>query len=658
MSKKQPEPIEVDIDEQKVADMMGPLPNEIPSASPEEPAAPPPVLPEEKPVTLVGQNDDGVYKIEPSDQTLEEMTKELSQDESAPEAEQPSDPSLDAAVDDITRKDSDKVLEAEDAKLADAFTVEKPSLKAKIKNFLWAWWHNPKAKWGSLIALTLIILATVLYPPARYFTLNTVGVRASASIVVTDQKSQQPLKNIPVTIGAVTAQTGSDGKAVLYGVKLGQQSVIIHKRAFAPIERQVTLGWGTNVLSSVNLVATGERYTFVAVDFLSGKPIPKIEASVGDSTGIANDQGQIELTLAPSEDKTIVVTFNGKDQGYREEKQSISADTKGVTKQAMVISRPNYFISNRSGKYDIYQVDVDGKNEKVVTAGTGKERDDIALITSQDGKNLALVSTRDDQRNKDGYLLSGLFVVDTTSGKLIKVVQSEQIQLIGWLNGRLIYVKIADGTSAASPGRQRLMSYDVSQNESKELASSNYFNDIAVAAGKLYYAPSNAYQDNPTAYLYQVASDGSNKRIIMNKETWNIFRTDYGTFTISTVGQKWYDYAINAGSTAPVALTGPPSQQINRLYIDGPNNNKALWVDNRDGKGVLLSYDTTTKEDKVLATMSGLKYPVYWLNDHMLVFRVKTPTESADYILNLDGGQPHKIQNVSDTTGVDRWYYY
>ena len=475
---------------------------------------------------------------------------------------------------------------------------------------------------------------------------------------MTDQKSQQPLKNIPVTIGAVTAQTDSDGKAVLYGVKLGKQTLIIHKRAFAPIERQVTLGWGTNPLSSVTLLATGERYSFLATDFLSGKPIPKIEASVGDSTGIANEQGQIELTLDPGDAKNLDVVFNGKEQGYRDEKQTIPVATTGVTKQAMVISRPHYFISNRAGKYDIYQIDVDGKNEKVLVAGTGKEREDITLIPSQDGKSLALVSTRDNQRNKDGYLLSGLFVVDTSTGKLTKVVQSEQIQLVGWLGGRLIYVKIADGTSASSPGRQRLISYDASQNENKELASSNYFNDIAVAAGKLYYAPSNAYQDNPSAYLYQVAADGSTKRLIMNKETWNLFRTDYNTFTISTVGQKWYEYTIGAGSTAPLALSGPPSQQINRLYIDGPENNKSLWVDSRDGKGVLLTYDTQKKEDKVLVTKSGLKYPGYWLNDHMVVFRVKTPTESADYVLNLDGGESHKIQNVSDTTGVDRWYYY
>ena len=79
MSKKQPDPIELDIDEQKVAEMMGPPANEIRSAA-EEALTAPPVLPDENPVTLVGQNDEGVYKIASSDQSLEEISEELAEE--------------------------------------------------------------------------------------------------------------------------------------------------------------------------------------------------------------------------------------------------------------------------------------------------------------------------------------------------------------------------------------------------------------------------------------------------------------------------------------------------------------------------------------------------------------------------------------------------
>ncbi len=85
---------------------------------------------------------------------------------------------------------------------------------------------------------------------------------------------------------------------------------------------------------------------------------------------------------------------------------------------------------------------------------------------------------------------------------------------------------------------------------------------------------------------------------------------------------------------------------------------KALWVDQRDGKGVLLAYNTETKEDTALLTLGGLKQPVRWLNETTVMYRVKTEQESADYVLSTLGGEPRKIQDVTDTNTVDRWFYF
>jgi hypothetical protein len=40
------------------------------------------------------------------------------------------------------------------------------------------------------------------------------------------------------------------------------------------------------------------------------------------------------------------------------------------------------------------------------------------------------------------------------------------------------------------------------------------------------------------------------------------------------------------------------------------------------------------------------------------VFRVSSGSETADYVLSLDGGEAKKISDVTDITGIDRWYIF
>lgn len=607
-----------------VKKMMGPPPAEIPAAGDE---------PEKQPVEPL-------------------MPSEVVQPES-----DPGDSAVDSAIDDITLKESDTVIDAEDAKLAAAFSPHTQTIGGRLKDAVWQFWHNKKARYLTLAGVGIFALAVALVPQSRYAVMNTVGVRVKASVVVVDSKSLQPLKNIAVSIGGVKSLTDRNGTATLTGLKQGQQKLIVEKRAFASIEKQVTIGWGTNQLGSLNLVSTGVRYTFMTTDLLSGMPVAKIEAKYNDAQAIGDEKGVIVLTVDPGDSKELEISLSdtSQDHPYRSETVTISADTKESIKKSMVPAAPHYFISKRTGTFNLYKTDVDGANEKLVLEGTGKERDDISLTTSTNGKYIALVSTRDDQHNSDGFTLSGLFIINGSTESLKKVTQSEQIQIVGWLDNRLVYVKITDGTSTASPNRNKLMTYDPAQDSSKEIASSNYFNDVVIANNALYYAPSNAYGDNPQAFLFQVNADGSNKKTLLAKEVWNIFRSDYSTFTISTALQEWFSYTIG-GSSSPKLLSSAPNQPENNLYIQ--NNDHALWIDDRDGQGVLLSYDTSTKKDTVLATMSGLQYPAYWLTDTYVVYRVKTPTESADYVVSTAGGSPRKIQNVADTNGIDRWYYY
>lgn len=597
----------------------------------------------------------------PEDTEPEEETPESAEDsepEELPE-ETPAEtaPEMDdaqtvEAVDDIVATDSDKLLEAEDEKIAQAFVPPKaPSIGHKVKSALAAWWDNPKARWLTLSVLFIAFLAAGIFPSSRYFMLNTARVRSGLSVQVLDNSTQQPLKNVKVSVGGASALTDTEGRAKLTKVKLGASDLVIEKRAFAPLNKKITVGFGSNPLGEFRLTPTGARYSFLVTDYLSGKGVEDVEATYRDASAVSDKDGKIKLTIDQPEDE-LEITLKGKQ--LREEKLKLSSSTKDEQSIKVVPARKQVFISKRSGKFDVYKIDIDGKNEEKVLAGSGTERDDLTLISHPADEVAALVSTRGNKRNKDGFLLSDLVLIELNGNKTTPVTQSEQIRILDWVGDRLVYVQIAQGTSGGNPKRHRLISYDYKTGDSKELAASNYFNDAMVIGSLVYFAPSSAYQAGNGGF-FKIEANGNNKQTILSQEVWNLFRTSYDHLAVSG-DKQWFDYKL--GDKAPTKLPGAPANLKSRVYIASADAKNSLWIDNRDGKGVLLDFEPATQNEKILRSQSGLKTPVRWLNDSTVVYRINTEQETADYALSLHGGEPKKIRDVSNTSAVDAWYYY
>ncbi len=566
----------------------------------------------------------------------------------------PEDIKLDDAVDDIAVSDSDDLLRSEDEKLEKAFTPKDRSFKEKVKDFIREWWSNPKKRWGTIVGVIVIILIVGIIPNSRYFVLNTVGVRSGVSVTVLDESTGQPLKNVNVSVGSTQAATDDNGTAKLSKLKLGSTKLVIQKRAFATVDKTIVVGLGSNPLGEMSVKPVGVQYSFDVKDFLSGKPIEKAETVSGEFSAFSNAEGRVVLTIEdPADSLNIIVKANG----YRDEPLEQSPDNKDLQTVQLVTARKHMFVSKRSGKFDVYRIDVDTKNEALVLSGTGNEREDIALVNHPDKDLTALVSTRESTRNKDGYLLSTLTVIDVSGEEVTttSLGKSERFQIIGWSGDQLVYVQMAEGASAANPKRHRLMTYNYKTEESKEIAATNYFNDVLLVGSDIYYAPSAAFQEDPDVGLLKVSASGSNQKKLFDKEVWNIFRTDYSTLTFS-VQSDWYQYLINDNKV--LAASGAPNQQITRVYLDGPEKKRSLWIDQRDGKGVLVAYSLDNKEDVTVRSQSGLTYPARWMSSNTVVYRINTDQETADYVINLDGGDSKKIVDVTNTTGVDRWYYY
>ena len=532
-------------------------------------------------------------------------------------------------------------------------TKQNSGFKQKFKAILKDLWQNPKKRWSLISVVCVCIMVSILFPTSRYAILNTVGVRSSASVKVLDESTSQPLKNVNVVLAGVNAKTNEEGIAQFVKLKQGKTKLTISKRAFSENSHEVTLGWGSNPLGDKKLKPVGLQFSFDIKDFLSEKPITKAEVVSGEYSAFSDEKGHAVLTIDETSEDEIEVSV--KANSYRTESIDQLIDNKESKSIMMAPEKKHIFVSKRSGKYDVFKIDADGKNEQLILSGTGNERDDMALVSNPNKNIAALVSTRDNTRNKDGFQLSTLTLVELNGDEvnIESITKAEKIQIIGWSGDRLVYVRIAEGDSGNNPDRQRLISYDFETRDSKELAKSNYFNDVLMIGDDIYYAPSAALQTKPTSF-YKVNSKGENQKTVFDNEVWNIYRTSYNTLMFS-VKEDWYEYDIS--NSKVLATSGAPASQISRIYIDNSDKNKSLWIEQRDGKGTLISYDINSKEDKTIKAQSGLTYPIIWLNSETVIYRINTVAESADYVVNIAEGKSRKIQDVTNTDGIDRWYF-
>ncbi|MDZ7786359.1 MAG: hypothetical protein U5L95_04535 [Candidatus Saccharibacteria bacterium] len=563
-------------------------------------------------------------------------------------------PALDEAVDDIAKEESDKLLESTDTSESSESKPAKTPFRARLKAFFKAWWHNKYARYGTICVLLLLLAAGAIIPTSRYFVLNTLGVRSSASVKVFDQSTLQPLKNVTVEINGVRAKTDIDGVANVGHIKLGKTDLLITKRAFSSIERPLTVGWGSNPLPDERLTPVGAQYEFLVTDYVSGEPVQGVEAVSGEeASALSNENGEIKLTL-DMPDEQFEVQIIGEE--FRNETLTMNAEDEDVRKLELVPDKKHAFVSRRDGTYDIYSAYANGQDEQLLLKGSGEEREDITLVPHPSRDVAALVSTRSGKRNDDGYQLSTLTILNVKdSGDPKTVVDSERIQIIGWQNERLVFVQIRSGTSAANPKRHQLKTYNLEQEVVAELASANYFNDVMLANDVLLFAPSSAYAKEPAA-LYRINPDGSDQRIVHPNEVWSMFRNTYENVIYTTGSRDWFDLDLNSLSTGQ--REGEPNQYDSRVYVDSPDGTKSLRVENRDGKGNLLVYNKESGEENSVAEMGGLRQPAMWLNNSTVVFRVKTDAETADYVASLRGGEAKKLVDVTDAAGLERWYYY
>ena len=557
----------------------------------------------------------------------------------------------DDAIEHIIKEESDALLNLDDEQAKKAAKPKKTGWRAKLSDFFQAWWYNKWARYGTLAGLVLVFVAVFAVPPSRYFVLNTFGVRATASVTVVDAETDLPLKNALVKLGGAEATTNARGEATLSAVRLGRDTLVVERIAFADYEEPVTVGWGSNPFGTRELTVVGVQYRFTLTDYLSGKPITDAEAVSGRASALADKDGKIVLALEDPEKELIEITITADD--YREEKQVLRANETEPIEVKMVPAQPHVYVSKQSGKYDVYQMDVDGKNKKVLLAGTGNENQDIRVVSSPTGSHVAVASIRSSARDSGGYPLRSITVIDVATGASKAIDQAQQFALVDWAGDKLIYQATYAAPSASTNQRQRLISYDAEKEARATLVTTDYFSGFMSSGGYIYYAIAQSDTTQDSAF-YRIKPDGSSKQTVLDKPVWGLVRTSVSKLSIETP-DGWYTYTL--GASGAQKGDSPTNMYASRIYVEREGSEKSLWLDERDGKGVVLVHDKKTDKDDVIVTASGLGAPLTWLSDTVFVYRVQTTNETADYAASINGGEPVKLTDVTAVTGFTTTLY-
>lgn len=530
----------------------------------------------------------------------------------------------DAAVADIVRKEGDELLDNYDQQ--DPGTIVKPKKSGSKRKWI---------TWTIILLVVATLIALMAIPQTRYAILNKLGVRVSASLEVVDNTTGQPLKNVTVELGGQSVQTNQDGHASFDGLLQGPQGLKISRVAFGLVEKTVTLGWGSNPLGSFELQPAGAQYTFIIHDTLADQPIEGAEVTSGQAVAKSDKDGKAVLTLEKTFQAEVTVAVSA--NNYRTEETKLAVNTSEEISVKLVPAQKAVFVSSASGKYNLYSMYIDGKARETILEGTGNESSDMSLAVSTDGSRVALVSTRDNIKNEDGSLLETLTLVDINGQNNQSLERAAKVQIIDWIGSVLIYRITSPGVSQDSNTRQKLMSYDISNSKSTELASANDFKSVASAQGSIYYSTGS------DQYIV-VNPDGSGKSTVLTANVEHAYRVAYGALTLQA-GSSWYELSLNTNSTTQ---PGNPSSTQNRVYVSSQEGERSLWV----GGTTLNVYSVSNNSDSALHSQANLSYPVRWLNSETVMFR----DGGADYVKSTKGGDARKVSDVISTTGLVQTY--
>ncbi len=519
--------------------------------------------------------------------------------------------------------------------------------KARLARFI-------KSGVGKTIIGFLLLVAIVLAVPMTRYAFLGLMIAKPATITVVDSITGKPVSDATIHFGQNDGTTDSKGVATINGTSVGDHVLKVEKKYYATANTDYLVPIFGSAHTTVKLTATGRVASVTVTNGISGQPLSGATVQIGDTSATSGDNGVASIALATATaDQTGQVTLAGYNTA------SVTVNTKDMAPQVAVKLVPSgnvYFISNRTGAYDVMSSALDGTNQKVVLAGTGSEvGNELQLLPTADNSYLAYVARR------NGDTAPAIYIITTSNGAVNEIPNSVGAGAIGWINDTFYYSTFNYNSGVITDKRQQLLAYNAANGQVTTVDAShlvgnpgqyNYtyaeqgLGNFVLVGNRIYYAKCWSYGMYYTGSQDQQASlmavvNGS--AISLKDVTQN--GGGYCSTAAATPNQIYYIMNFTTGAQpnayvyAPgkavesTSSTSAQAYNTNFPYLISPDGTKTFWTETRDGKQVSFIGDANGNNAK---QVSAADYTAYgWFTDK--------------YVLYSKGGSQLYIAAVGDT---------
>lgn len=529
---------------------------------------------------------------------------------------------------------------------------------AKLHHRLLSWYKSHK-KISIPVTVILVVLIIFVIPFSRYNVLGLV-MKKNFTIQVIDSETKGPVSGATVSLGPVSGQTDANGKAVLKA-KVGPHTFMISKKYYSDKQAVETVPiLSEKNVPSVRLTATGRQVKINITNTISKKPVANATIEVADITAQTDASGNTMIVLPPgvSQQKGTLTA-----DGYNDKDVTVNISDKEVAQNNFTLTSAGkiYFLSKRTGVINLMKSDLDGTNQTVVVAGTGKEdASDTILLASRDWKYLAFKSKRDDG-------LAKLYYIDTSVDKLNTLDEGDaNFTMIGWSGDNFIYQVDRNGFSNWQPNRSALKSFNAvagklavlnqtdasgtdQYNYAYETYGAAYLIDNTLAFSKtwqIYMYDANQISQKQAA-IYSINVDGTNfkslKGFAYDHNPYNAYvyisselyepREIYYSVSVNGSATAYLKY-VNGSLTADSGIADAYNKFSYPTYLLSPSGKQTFWVEQRDGQSAMLVGDQDGNNAKVMAILPSQYQNYGWYSDDYLLV---SKSNSELYIMLASG---------------------
>jgi len=505
-----------------------------------------------------------------------------------------------------------------------------------------------------VVGVAVIVIALLAIPTTRYAIAGLV-IKKDAQVTVVDSVTHQPVSDVHVAAGGVTATTDAHGHATLHGVPVGPQTVTVTKQYYrnAQIQLLVPIAFG-RASATERIVATGYPLEVHATDWITGQTVPGARIVFGSSSAVTDSSGIGRIVL-PIKGGAQAGTVT-KD-GYNSSAISVDVSTRPAEADAKLTAAGTLrFLSKATGVINVMQANLDGTSPQVLLTGTGQESDDTTtLLSTRDWKYSALLADRSGSGTDALYLITG-------AGQPVTIDASgAQLTLAGWLGHTFFWQQELASPAYGAPGHFVIKAYEADTQKTFVIdknatvpPSTQYFSSIYIQDDQLRYTRSwTGPQQPPSGTNDLVVVDGVTFKSRVVRSFLNFSNVDIRPYEADGVylrdehsGTVVY-YSYDGGASAPpITITDDKFYAAYPTYLLSPSGKQTFWAESRDGKNTIFLGAGDGGSPKQIATLSELTpYGWYGANDQYLLL---TKNDSELYI--AQAGVPLTVSNVHKIT--------